>query len=105
VSPVNRLLVFSKERKNHMTVHLIAYDLNREVVRPNITAEVKKTAWAKLSESSYAVDTTETPAEVYARFKPLLDSDDNLYVTTLKKPYHGWGPPAVIDWLDQRLTY
>lgn len=88
-----------------MSVLLVTYDLNKETVRPKITEEVRKTAWAKLSESSYAIDTNETPQAVYNRFESYLDSNDNLYVITLKRPYAGQGPQAVNEWLEQRLTY
>ncbi len=88
-----------------MAVLLVTYDLNKETVRPKIVDEVKKTSWAKLSESSYAIDTNETPQAVYNRFQYLLDENDNFYVITLKRPYYGQGPKAVNDWLEQRLTY
>jgi len=87
-----------------MSIKLVTYDLNKETVRPNIVAEIKKTAFAKLSESSYAIDSNETPDQVYTRFKPLLDSNDNFYVITLKRPYTGRGPADVNDWLAKRLT-
>lgn len=86
-----------------MAIYVVAYDLNKETKRPNITGEVKKTAYAKLSESSYAIDTTETPEQVHARFKPHLDANDDFYVLTLKKPWTGYGPKDVIAWLQQRL--
>ena len=88
-----------------MAVYIVTYDLNREVVRPNILAEIKQKTWAKLSESSYAIDTTETAQDVFNRLRPLIDDDDNLFVIPLRKPYAGYGPEAVIQWLDQRLTY
>jgi CRISPR/Cas system-associated endoribonuclease Cas2 len=88
-----------------MAVLVVTYDLNKEVKRPKIVAEVNKTDWARLSESSYAIDTTETPEEVYDRFKYLLDGNDNLYVITLKRPYFGQGPQDVNSWLEQRLTW
>lgn len=86
-----------------MAVYIVTYDLNREVVRPNILAEIKKKTWAKLSESSYAIDTNETAQQVFARLRPLIDDDDNLFIMPLRKPYAGYGPEKVIEWLDQRL--
>jgi len=86
-----------------MSVYIVTYDLNNETSRPKIVGEVDKTAWAKLSESSYAIDTNESPKAVYDRFSSFLDEDDNLYVITLKKPYYGQGPKDVNDWLEARL--
>ena len=87
-----------------MAVYLVAYDLNKETTRPNIVAEVKRTAWAKLSESSYAIDTDETPGQILARLRQHLDSNDDCYVIALRKPWDGWGSKPVIEWLQERLV-
>ena len=88
-----------------MAILIVAYDLNKEVVRPKITAEIKKRSWAKLSESSYAIDTAESPETVYESLRPMLDDNDNLYVINLRRPYAGFGPQAVIDWLAEKLQW
>jgi len=88
-----------------MAVYIVTYDLNKETKRPDILSDIKKTSWAKLSESSYAISTTETPTEVYNRLSKHIDNNDNLYVITLKKPYYGKGPKDVNDWLANNLTY
>jgi len=86
-----------------MTVYVVAYDLNQEVRRPPIVAEIKRTASAMLSESSYAIDTAETVSQVFARMKKHLDANDTLYVIKLSAPWTGHGPPAVNAWLQARL--
>ena len=86
-----------------MAVLIVSYDLNKEDKRPDIVSEVKKYAWARLSESSYAIDTSETQSQVYARFKKYIDDNDDLYVITLSQPWDGWGRRAVIEWLQARL--
>ena len=86
-----------------MAILLVAYDLNKEVKRPDIVAEVKLTDWARLSESSYAIDTQESESQVYQRFRKHIDTDDALYVIILKRPWDGYGPKDVADWLNQRL--
>lgn len=86
-----------------MTTYIVTYDLNKEAVRPEITKEVGKTGWAKLSESSYAISTNETPDEVHARFSKHLDDNDNFYVIALCRPYAGLGPEDVNDWLAEHL--
>ena len=86
-----------------MSVLLLTYDLNRETKRPPIVEEVKKTAFAKLSESSYAIDTNETVAQVYRRFSRHIDDNDALYVITLNRPWTGHGPADVNRWLSNRL--
>lgn len=89
-----------------MPVYVITYDLNREIVRPNITKAIKDAyPWARLSESCYAVSTTATSSQIYNKLKPLIDENDNIYVIPLKKPHTGFGPKDVNDWLDRNLTY
>ncbi len=90
-----------------MAVYLVTYDLNREVVRPIITGELKKAYpdWARLSESSYAILTNSTPQQVYDRLKPLIDSNDNIYIINLKRPYVGFGPKDVNAWLERNLPW
>ena len=75
------------------------------MTRPNITGAIKKRySWAKLSESSYAVSTDETPLAVYNYLKPNLDDNDQLYVINLRRPYYGQGSQEVNSWLDNNLT-
>ncbi len=84
---------------------IITYDLNKETTRPPIVKEIKDIgSWAKLSESSYAVDTSLSVGQVFDKLKPLIDSNDNLYIITLKKPWTGYGPKDVNEWLDKNLT-
>ncbi len=58
---------------------LITYDLHDEDVRPNIVGAIEKLGvWARLSESSYAVDVAMTVEQLYGKLKPLLDDNDQL---------------------------
>ncbi|ESY58294.1 MULTISPECIES: hypothetical protein [unclassified Mesorhizobium] len=84
--------------------YLVAYDLNREVIRPKIVDEVRKTPWARLSESSYVIETNESVDQVHARFRQYLDANDDFFVLTVSRPYTGYGPKAVIAYLDTKLS-
>jgi CRISPR/Cas system-associated endoribonuclease Cas2 len=88
-----------------MAVLLVTYDLNKEAHRPKILEEIRKGSWQKLSESSYVIETDENPEQVYVRLQRCIDSNDIIYVITLKRPYWGWGPEDVNEWLDARVTY
>jgi hypothetical protein len=88
-----------------MSTLLVTYDLKKPGQDyTDLLKEIKKFNWARLSESSYAVQTELTPQQLYDRLKPYLDSNDTIYVITLNKPYWGWGPKEVNDWLDRYLT-
>lgn len=84
---------------------LITYDLNKETKRPPIVDKIKEfEAWAKLSESTYAVNTSLSVNEVYNRLKPMFDDNDVLYIITLNKPWTGYGPKKVNEWLENNLS-
>lgn len=89
-----------------MATLLITYDLNHEVRRPPIVKAIKGVSgsWARLSESSYAVQTTMSPGAVHQRLRPMLDEDDTIFIIPLSKPYAGRGAREVIDWLDENLS-
>lgn len=86
-----------------MSLLIVTYDLNKE---PNsqaygeILGVIKSGKnWARLSESSYAMDTSLTPRQVYDRVKPFLDNGDSLLVLSVVAPYFGQHSQKVIDWL------
>ncbi|WP_324007415.1 hypothetical protein [Aeromonas dhakensis] len=89
-----------------MAVLLVTYDLNKPGKDYNdLLKIIKSYAWARLSESSYAIKTDQSPQQVFDKLKPFLDQNDNLYVINLKKPYAGFGPKDVNEWLDNSLPY
>jgi len=89
-----------------MAVYLLTYDLNRETQRPPIVAFIKNNyAWARLSESCYAIETNHPPSLTYSVFKPFLDGNDQLYVIALSQPAEGQGPTDVNQWLWSHLTW
>ncbi len=87
-----------------MAVVMVTYDLNAPGQKhAELLGKIKEYPWAKLSESSYAIKTTSTPQSVFDSLKPYIDDSDNLYVILLKKPYAGFGPKEVNDWLEGNL--
>jgi hypothetical protein len=85
---------------------LVTYDLNKPGKDyADLLKKIKSYSWARLSESSYAISTSSDPQTVFNALKPFLDQNDNLYVITLKKPYTGFGPKDVNDWLESNLSY
>jgi len=89
-----------------MSVLLLTYDLNHEARRPPIVKFIKENyAWARLSESCYAIETILSPTAVYQIFSNFLDADDQLYVITLALPAEGQGPEDVNQWLVGKLRW
>lgn len=89
-----------------MAVLLVTYDLDKPGQNyKDILEAIKSYPWARLSESSYAIRTNQSPQDMFGRLKAFLDGNDSLYVVTMKKPYAGYGPKEVIEWLDGYLEY
>lgn len=89
-----------------MAVYLVAYDLNKETTRPKITDYLYETyAYARLSESSYAIETAKSASAVFTGFGQFLDDNDQLYVIPLSGPYAGQGDEEINTWLDDNLPW
>jgi hypothetical protein len=90
-----------------MAILLVSYDLSKEFTSRDYNAllnSIRSVAWARISESSYAIDTDLHPESVYQKLKQYLDENDNLAVITLSQPIAGRVPQDVADWLNQRLS-
>lgn len=89
-----------------MAILLVSYDLSRPGSdHRRLLKTIQGYAWAQLSESSYALKTEQTPQQVFDILRPFLNSNDNLYVINLKRPYAGFGPGDVNTWLDDKLPF
>lgn len=89
-----------------MAVLLITYDLNKPGKDyDDLLKVIKNYPWARLSESSYAIKTDLTPQLLFDKVKPYIDNNDNLYIINLKRPYAGFGPKGVNEWLEKNLPY
>jgi len=87
-----------------MAVLLVTYDLNKpgQDYSDFINA-FKQYAWAKLSESSYAIETAKSPSTIYNELSPHMDKNDHVYIISLSNPYWGYGPEKVNEWLEKNL--
>lgn len=87
-----------------MSVLLITYDLKKPGQDyANVLAYIKSFAWARLSESTYAIETTLDASSVYNGVRQFMDPNDHVYVVPLGYPYAGFGLTEVNDWLTSRL--
>ena len=89
-----------------MALRLLSYDLNQEKTKEDYEgfySVIKSYSYARLSESSYALDTEDQPETIYALLEPYIDDNDNVMILTLSKPYYGFHRQPVIDWLQAHL--
>jgi hypothetical protein len=88
-----------------MSTLLITYDLKKPGQDYSSFYDViKKYAWAKLSESSYAIQTYESPVAIYNQLAAHMDKNDQVYIVTLNAPWYGFGPEKVNEWLAKALS-
>ncbi|MBI5034515.1 MAG: hypothetical protein HZB51_28665 [Chloroflexi bacterium] len=87
-----------------MSVLLVTYDLKKPGQDyADFLKVIRDYPYARLSESSYAIATTESPTAVYNKLRPYQDDNDQLYIVNLKSPWMGYGPKKVNEWLDSNL--
>ena len=87
-----------------MSALLITYDLKKPGQDySDFYKIIKSYSWARLSESSYAIATTEIPKSIYEKPTPHIDKNDQVYLITLTSPYWGSEPQEVNDWLKKYL--
>lgn len=58
---------------------------------------------ARLSPAVWAVETAESPKNLYEELKPHVGKNDSLYVMRMPPAYAGRGSPAVLDWLKRHI--
>lgn len=88
-----------------MSVYLVTYDLKKPGQDySDVLKTIKSYSWARLSESSYAIKTTETADSIEQKIRQNTDSNDNVYVIALHLPWAGYGPQDVNKWLNDNLT-
>jgi len=87
-----------------MSVLLITYDLNKpDKDYSGLYKKLKSYNYTMLCESSYAIETNDTPDVVYENLRTCFDINDHLFILTIKSPWKGWGLEKVKKWLLQRL--
>jgi CRISPR-associated endonuclease Cas2 len=71
-----------------MAIYLLTYDLNKEAssaaYKP-VWDELKRLGAHRVLESVWLVNVTNTAKELHDHFKALLDNNDSLFVTSVRK--------------------
>lgn len=90
-----------------MAVYIVTYDLNKEPSDANRAAlrtSLQQFAWARLSESCYAVEYGGTAKQLYDQLRQHLDQNDFLFVVPAQGGWYGYGKTDVVQWLSSRLA-
>lgn len=65
---------------------------------------IKKHSWVRLTDNVFVIHTTVPAEDIFATLRHFLDDSANLYVLTIRKPFSGFGPGNVNDWLSKNLA-
>jgi hypothetical protein len=65
---------------------------------------IKKHSWVRLTDNVFVIHTTVPAEDIFAILRHFLDDSANLYVLTIRKPFSGFGPGNVNDWLSKNLA-
>ena len=85
-----------------MARYIITYDLSAPGRNYDALYEGIKAygTWGRITESSWAIVTSDTAATVRDNLSQVVDSNDKLFVGTLSAPWASWGLGKDIgDWL------
>jgi hypothetical protein len=98
----------AQQEKEAMIV-MVAYDLNKPGQNyPDLIQELKKVPdrWHAL-DSTWLLNTPETPAQVWSRIQKCIDSNDSVLVIEMKKGTAagaaGRLPQEAWDWINAHL--
>jgi len=88
-----------------MASYLISVELqNPSARRFDILDELKKlSSSVELTETCYAVETSDSAESLYRRLKGLLRENELLYVLTLAPGWFGRGPTEANAWLTKHV--
>ncbi|MEL7833512.1 hypothetical protein [Fodinibius sp. Rm-B-1B1-1] len=87
-------------------MRILTYDLNKEKSNDDYDGfyeVINSYGYAKLSESSYALNTNHSPTHIYQKLEPFIDDNDYVLVLTLSSPWAGRHTNEVLDWLNERI--
>jgi hypothetical protein len=69
-------------------VYLVPYDPIKQNDYAFLIEEIKKSpGWARISDSTWGVETNETAQELFERLRPKVTDDDRLVIVQLQKGF------------------
>lgn len=87
-----------------MPIYLVTYDLNKESSSAAYTPlwdALRKLSAHRVLESVWLVNVPNTPQELHDHFKAKMDSNDGLFVTSVRKGenWYSGAKAGTNDWL------
>ncbi len=88
-----------------MAILLVTYNINTDLCdQEALLASLEDYPHCQLAKNCFAVETTESPKQIFENLGQHLSPQDSIYIVSLKRPYYGHGPMELNDWLKERLA-
>ncbi len=87
-------------------VLMITYDLVKEKTSEDykeVLNIIKSYDFLMISESSYAIYTSDSPQNILDKIKKFIDTNDKVLIIKILNPKQGWLTEAQWKWLNDRL--
>lgn len=88
-------------------VLLVTYDLKTPLrdYAPFYEALKQQGAWLHYLDSTWLISTSHTPQQLYNAVVSHITTSDRLLIVPITRPYYGFMPKDVWDWLDKHLPH
>jgi len=89
-----------------MAILLVTYNINTNMCEEDALLDsLESYPHRQLSKACYAIETRESPKQVFENLGQHLSPQDSIYIVTLKRPYYGHGPMELNNWLKDALSH
>jgi hypothetical protein len=79
----------------------ISYDLNKEKNYDKLYERIKSYGeYRNILRSTWLVSTSESAQQIHEKLRPLIDSDDRLFISEVTSNFQGWLPKSDGDWIN-----
>jgi hypothetical protein len=90
-----------------MALYLLVFDVGAPVSdNPELLEKIKSLGdHLRVTDTVYALEASETPAELYLRIKHSIGREDQLCIFEVGQRFSGCGTKENIDWLNRQLEH
>jgi hypothetical protein len=88
-----------------MSIVIVTYDLNTPAkdYSPLFSAIQNQGVWWHNLRTTWLVETTKTPTQVYEAVRPHITVNDRIFIGRLSEGYSGWLDTDAWAWIQARL--
>ncbi len=86
-----------------MSVLIVHFKLTTDEDYSDLYSLIEDFHHLPLSDSCYLIHTDLTPKEIHFKMRPLIKSDDNLFIFRITAPYHLHAQKNLIQWISEKI--